>query len=226
MKHLVLLYLTFLVAVECTGQTDALPAKAFSAQLAATPNPQLLDVRTPEEFQSGHIDGARMANWNGPEFEAIAPSLDKTKPVFVYCLSGGRSARASKKLKEMGFSTVYDLQGGYLKWEAEGLAGAPQSTVPVGICPQEYGDATKSGKVLVNFYAEWCGPCQKMKPFMERLAAQEGPLKVMRLNADEHKTMVRELKVSELPALFLYQDGKLTWTHTGYISEDELKKHL
>lgn len=218
--------LVLFVFTGCDGQTGALPAKSFAEKLAATANPQLLDVRTPEEFQSGHIDGATNANWNAADFIAAAQKLDRKQPVFVYCLSGGRSARAAKKLSEMGFTTVYDLEGGYLKWDAEGLSGAPTSTVPVGICPQEYGEAIKSGKVLVNFYAEWCGPCQKMKPYMERMAASDNPVKVLRLNADEHKTMVRELKVTELPALFLYENGKLTWTHTGYIPEDELKKHL
>lgn len=226
MKRLLIWCLPLFVAIGCTGQSDALPAKAFAEKLSATANPQLLDVRTPEEFRSGHIDGAVNANWNGPEFESTAKSLDKTKPVFVYCLSGGRSARAAKKLSDMGFTKVYDLQGGFLKWQANAPSDEAQSTVPVGICPQEYGEAIKSGKVLVNFYAKWCEPCQKMKPYMEKLAATEGPLKVIRLDADEHKTMVRELKVTELPALFLYQDGKLTWTHTGYIAEDELKKHL
>jgi len=82
---------------------------------------QLIDVRTPEEYNVSHLKTAQNICISHPDFEAKVKKLDKNKPVYVYCKSGGRSAKASKKLKELGFTKVYDLQGGITSWEKEGL---------------------------------------------------------------------------------------------------------
>ena len=80
---------------------------------------QLVDVRTPEEFLAGHIDKAKNINFNDPNFkQSIATSLNKNKPVAIYCRSGRRSASALIILKEMGFKDIYDLEGGFLNWQA------------------------------------------------------------------------------------------------------------
>lgn len=80
---------------------------------------QLVDVRTPEEFLAGHIDKAKNINFNDPNFkQTIASSLNKNKPVAIYCRSGRRSAAALIILKEMGFKDIYDLEGGFLNWQA------------------------------------------------------------------------------------------------------------
>ena len=80
---------------------------------------QLVDVRTPEEFLAGHIDKAKNINFNDPNFkQTIATSLNKNKPVAIYCRSGRRSASALIILKEMGFKDIYDLEGGFLNWQA------------------------------------------------------------------------------------------------------------
>ena len=77
---------------------------------------QIVDVRTPEEFKEGHITNAVNMNVTGDDFEKQIESLDKEKPVMVYCKSGGRSARAASILKEKGFKNVYDLDGGIIGW--------------------------------------------------------------------------------------------------------------
>lgn len=86
----------------------------FKAQMGA--EVQLVDVRTPEEYAAGHIGEALNYNVNGADFKKQVESLDKSKPVLVYCKMGGRSARAAKMLEEMGFTTIYDLEGGYTDW--------------------------------------------------------------------------------------------------------------
>ena len=86
---------------------------------AMTEGVQLVDVRTPEEFEAGHIETALNYNINGPDFAKQLESLDKSQPVLLYCKIGGRSARAAKQLKEMGFKTLYDLEGGYTAWSQE-----------------------------------------------------------------------------------------------------------
>jgi len=100
-----------------TEQTDGVVTiEIFNKEISKIMTPQLIDVRSPQEFGGGHIDGATNINFNGPNFEQSIEQLDKTQPVFVYCQSGGRSGKAYKKMKAMGFSNVYDLEGGYSKF--------------------------------------------------------------------------------------------------------------
>ncbi|MCL9769985.1 rhodanese-like domain-containing protein [Flavobacterium sp. HXWNR69] len=83
------------------------------------PNVQLLDVRTPEEFSEGHLENAINIDVTAEDFDAKVAGLDKEKPVMVYCKSGGRSAKASARLKELGFKTISDLEGGITNWKSE-----------------------------------------------------------------------------------------------------------
>ena len=82
---------------------------------------QLVDVRTPEEFDEGYIANAQNINYNSPFFDAEIAKLDKSKPVIVYCEKGGRSAKCAKKMKEAGFVKIYDLDGGLAKWKYKGF---------------------------------------------------------------------------------------------------------
>ena len=95
---------------------ELLDAKSFSEKIHNKEEVQLVDVRTPEEFKEQHIDNATNINWNDANFEQQVSNLDKSKPVYVYCKSGGRSAKATAKLSEMGFTNVYELDGGMLSW--------------------------------------------------------------------------------------------------------------
>jgi len=78
----------------------------------------ILDVRTPKEFAEGHIDGAVNINYFDKDFSSQVANLDKNKPVYIYCHSGGRSAKAMSIMKGAGFTTLYTLTGGYLAWKA------------------------------------------------------------------------------------------------------------
>ena len=83
------------------------------------PDVQLVDVRTPEEFNEGHLGNAINIDVTADDFDAKVVGLDKEKPVMVYCKSGGRSAKASARLKELGFKTITDLEGGITNWKSE-----------------------------------------------------------------------------------------------------------
>lgn len=220
--------LTGLLLLSCNGQSkkfESVSPETFSEKIKTTPNAQILDVRTPAEFSGQHLDNAVNVNWNGPDFVSKVSIYDKQKPVFVYCMAGGRSKEAAAKLNELGFTNVYELNGGIMKWNAAGLSNAPEKII--GMCSQEYKEMlAKDKKVLVNFYAEWCAPCKKMAPYMTKLQETEKDLKIIRLNADEHKTLISEMNISELPTLLLYESGKVKWKHSGFISEDDLKKQL
>ena len=89
-------------------------------QLVNKGNGQILDVRTPEEWAGGTIKGATKMNFFDEDFKTQLNQLDKNKAVYVYCKSGGRSGKATKMMKEMGFTTVYNLNGGFGAWTSAG----------------------------------------------------------------------------------------------------------
>ncbi|CAM2009132.1 rhodanese-like domain-containing protein [Acanthopleuribacter pedis] len=78
----------------------------------------LLDVRKPNEFQEGHIEGAQNIDFYSETFKDDLDELDRNKTYLVYCRSGGRSGRTSDLMKKMGFQRVYDLRGGIIAWKA------------------------------------------------------------------------------------------------------------
>ena len=81
----------------------------------------ILDVRTPEEFDEGHIDGATMLDFYEPDFGAQLATLDPDVPYVLYCRSGNRSSQARAMMAELGFTTVDDVDGGILAWQSAGL---------------------------------------------------------------------------------------------------------
>jgi len=81
---------------------------------------QILDVRTPEEWAEGIIEGAILYDFFSDNFEENIGKLDKEKPVAVYCRSGGRSGKVTKLLQKLGFKENYNLNGGMNAWKSEG----------------------------------------------------------------------------------------------------------
>lgn len=82
---------------------------------------QLIDVRSPEEYNEGHIENSQNIDYYSDTFSEDILVLDKTKPVILYCKSGKRSKASSIILLEAGFEKVYDLDGGILEWKDKGL---------------------------------------------------------------------------------------------------------
>jgi thioredoxin len=224
-----LFLLNFLI-LSCQGQSTkevkTVDVKTFAEKLSATSNPQLLDVRTPEEFSDGHIDNAVNVDWNGNYFVAQAKRYDQSKPIFVYCKVGGRSSQAAAKLAELGFKEIYNLDGGYMKWDKSGITDKNEKII--GMCDQEFNELLLSNdRVMVDFNAKWCAPCIKMKPYITKLQTElKDQIKIVLLDADENKTLVKQMKLDSLPVIIIYEKGKEVWRNLGYISEEELRKHL
>lgn len=121
MKLKFLFYLVFAFSIlSCNTQISAniktVEVNAFAKEIKTTSKPQLLDVRTPEEFIAEHLEKATNIDWLGENFVEKTKTLDKNKAVYVYCRSGKRSLKAAEKLSELGFKNIYNLDGGYLKW--------------------------------------------------------------------------------------------------------------
>ncbi len=204
-----------------------LSATEFSEKLKQTSSPALLDVRTPEEFEKGHLENAKNIDWNGDDFDSKISSLDKNKPVFVYCLSGGRSSSAAEKMRSDGFKEVYELNGGIMKWRAANLPETTKNT-NLGMSKNQFENLLTSNKlVLIDFYADWCMPCKKMKPYLEEISKEmKDKVVVVRINADDNQGLCKELKVDALPVLQLYKNKSLVWNNQGFIEKKEVVKKI
>lgn len=90
-------------------------------KLIETDSVQLIDVRTPNEFNEGHLNNAKNIDFLSSSFSKDINILDKEKPVFVYCQSGNRSGKSVKIFLNVGFTKIYDLEGGISRWRREGF---------------------------------------------------------------------------------------------------------
>lgn len=207
----------------------SLSATEFADKIKQTPKSPVIDVRTPEEFSKGHLKSSKNINFNGDDFEQQISKIDKSKPVFVYCLSGARSSSAASYMRNSGFKEVYELSGGIMKWRAANLPETTDNEITSnGMNLKQFNDLLKSNKlVLIDFYADWCAPCKKMKPYLEEISKDMADkVVVIRINADDNQSLCKELKIDALPVLSLYKNKVQIWTNTGYISKEEVVKQL
>jgi thioredoxin 1 len=164
-------------------------------------------------------------NVGSKEFKTQVSHLDKTKPVMVYCLSGGRSTKAAEYMRKQGFTDVFELKGGMMDWRAKNkpvVGGKTGSGMTMNAYNQH---VTQDKLVLVDFYAKWCAPCKKMAPALENLKNEHADvLNLLKVDADMNKELMANLKVQALPTLMLYKNGKLVWSFTGYVEKNEIEK--
>jgi thioredoxin len=231
MKSFWLFSLILFILVSCSSgqnqsKTNLSPAD-FAKQISSMPEAPVLDVRTPEEFAGGHIAKAVNVDWNGADFEKEIAGLDKKKPVFVYCLSGGRSGSAAKMMRESGFVSVFELNGGMIRWRSEGQPEEKtgvQTNASKGMTKADFEKLLKTDKtVLVDFFAVWCGPCKKLTPILDKIAEdKKDKLILLKIDADENPELLQSKGIEGIPYLELYKDGKLVWSYKGFISESDL----
>ena len=224
------IFFLLLLTTSCQSQQDSsrkLTPDEFQSAINGQ-NVQILDVRTAGEFQSGHIKNALQANWTDKtEFANRIKYVDKDRPVYVYCLGGGRSAAAVEWMKQNGFSNLYDLSGGISAWKkankpVEGMSNEPQMSL------EDFQARVKSHKtVLVDFGAEWCPPCVKMKPVLSELEKTKGlDFLLVKIDAGVQTNLMKEMNIEPIPVFIVYKDGKETWRRQGIVSLEELHKQL
>lgn len=208
-------------------EKTVLTASQFNDSIHLKPDAILLDVRTPAEYSKGFIGNAKNLDYNGEEFKTLITKMDKNKPYFVYCMSGGRSSAAINEMQEAGFKNIYELKGGILAWKGEKLPMTELSEVADKISRAQYENLISEGKVLVDFYAPWCGPCVKMEPMLKSITKEyKGKVTIVRINIDENKQLADLLGIYEIPLFKLYNNNKKIWEYSGYISKKDLKKEL
>jgi len=121
MKKVIVLIASVLLLAGCSSSssTNELSVSEFSNKVAEA-GVVTLDVRTPGEFNEGHIEGALLVDFQSGNFENEIASLDKSKTYAVYCRSGNRSGQAVKVMSEAGFTNIYNLNGGVIDWANAG----------------------------------------------------------------------------------------------------------
>lgn len=242
-NHKIILFsLCAAILFSCTNQQQAqaaspvgseakrISAVEFSERTQASKEQTIIDVRTPEEYTESHITNAINMNWNAPEFQNQVAVLDKSKPIYVYCMRGSRSAEASDYLAKNGFTEIYDLEGGITKWREAHLAEISDTSVvsAAGMTVQQYEALLKTDKyVLVDFYATWCGPCKAMEPILEDISKTMGDkVEIVRIDTDQNEELSKHFDIEYLPTIKIYKNQKLVWDIEGAQTKEQLLKHL
>ena len=122
MKKVFALIASALLLAGCSTSSSAidLSVTEFSAKVAEA-GVITLDVRTPGEFAEGHVEGARLIDFQSGNFENEIATLDKNATYAVYCRSGNRSGQAVKVMHDAGFTNVFNMNGGVIDWANAGL---------------------------------------------------------------------------------------------------------
>ena len=119
-------------ALAVSGQSQTVRKDIAGAELLQLhgSGASIVDVRTPPEFEAGHIASA--INVPVDQLQMVAPAWDKNQPIVVYCATGARSAEAATYLAGAGFKKVYDLTGGLATWTGELVSGQAMAPAPSG----------------------------------------------------------------------------------------------
>lgn len=224
---LCLLLFTFLACRSQSVPKNSLDPDEFEKEIN-TPGIQLLDVRTSAEFSKGYIANAMQADWtNSDQFFERVKYIDKDKPVYIYCLVGGRSAAAADWMRKNGYKKVIELTGGINAWKkaAKELTNASYETQ---MTMAEYKASIPNDRiVLVDFGADWCPPCVKMKPVIEELKEEQpGKFIVINIDAGIHTNVLATMHIKNIPGFIIYKNGKQVWRREGVVSKDDFLKQI
>lgn len=229
---------TFLLAISffssCNSQPSAvknLSPSEFEKGIAKSES-QLVDVRTSEEYREKHIPQSTNLNYNAADFKEQLNKLDKNKPVYFYCLVGGRSKKAAELASAEGFKEVYNLEHGINSWIEESKdVVSSKNTRPasIGMTFDDYLAHIKASNklVLVDFNAVWCGPCKALKPVVHKVIKRNADkVELFDIDVDKNSTVANTMNVRSIPLLILYKQGKEVWRTLGLVDESLLQKQV
>jgi thioredoxin len=203
------------------AQVPAIKPSEFASAIKAQ-NIQVLDVRTADEYKSGHLEHALQANWlNKVEFNDRTQHLDKNKTVYIYCLSGGRSAAAGAALAAQGYNVI-NMEGGINGWKNANLPVEGAANVKQTSMDSYNGQIHSTSLVLVDFGAEWCPPCRKMEPVLQSFMKENSKkLTLVKMDGGVETDLMKSLNVEALPTFILYKNGKEIKRKQGLVSKEE-----
>ncbi|NVN95634.1 MAG: thioredoxin [Bacteroidetes bacterium] len=226
-KSISLLFLSISLIIGLNSFGQNLNPADFQKKMNELTKAPIIDVRTPNEFNQGHLKNAINININDVNFSNLINKLDKNKPVFVYCLSGARSTNALNQMHNQGFNVIYNLAGGMMKWRAAGL---PETTVNTTAKAEmsltQFNKMTNTDKiVVVDYYAEWCAPCKKQAPILKEIEAEmKDKVTILKIDVDQNKEIVRINKITSVPTILIYKGTKVLHKKQGALTKAELMK--
>ena len=91
---------------------------------------------------------------------------------------------------------------------------------------ENFADEIKEGIILVDFYADWCGPCKMLSPIIDEVAQENDDIKVVKVNVDESSDIALEYKVMSIPTLVVIKNGQEVARSIGVIDKSEIKNML
>lgn len=194
-------------------------------------NAIILDVRTEEETSQGQIEGASSLDYYGSNFENSLSLIQKDKQVFVYCLSGGRSKKAAKKLAEMGQFKVYNIEGGVRAWIEKGYKLTSSTKEKTNANLEIKLDSlnniiTQNQVAFISFQTKWCAPCRKMDPVLEELKEKNPKVAFLKVDMDINSALAKKFKVKSIPTFFIYKNQEEVWSATGIQKIESLQQLL
>jgi len=200
-------------------------------QLIAKGDGIIIDVRTSQEFNSGHIIDATNIDFYSDDFSDKLEIVRKDVPIYVYCRSGGRSSSAANKMEKLGFTKVYNLLGGIGSWQSEGYKTIKSKKVETTTQPKfteiQLNEILSNNKtVLIDFSTQWCVPCKKMKPIIEEIQRENTTVKVLFIDADANKELVKKYQIKGVPVFIVFKNGEESFRKAGICNKQELTNQL
>lgn len=210
-----------------SAQYGLMKAQQFRQQIT-TGQYQLLDVRTAGEYKQMHLANALQADWTkSEEFAERVKYLDKSRPILIYCASGGRSVLAGQWLVQQGFNKVDNLEGGIIAWNQAGFPTISDAGLR-SMSMEEYRRIIVSAPVvLIDFGAAWCPPCKKMEPVLADIQKElKGKFMLVKVDGGKDTEVMLANQVSALPVFIVYKNGKETFRRQGVLDKQTLMQHL
>lgn len=91
---------------------------------------------------------------------------------------------------------------------------------------EKFDDLIKEGKVVVDFYADWCGPCKMLAPIIETLAQENEKITFVKVNVDEQEELVQSYGVMSIPTILLFKEGNLEKKQIGFMPKEVLEEWI
>ncbi|HPE14430.1 MAG TPA: thioredoxin [Bacilli bacterium] len=87
-------------------------------------------------------------------------------------------------------------------------------------------DLVKEGNIIVDFYADWCGPCKMLGGILDQINSERSEVKIIKINVDKHQDLASKFAVMSIPRLILYKDGIEIKQYNGFVPKDEILKNF
>jgi rhodanese-related sulfurtransferase len=219
MKKVIILSAISILGISAFAQKtnpDLISVDSFAAKISKQQTPQIIDVRTPQEFSINHIEGATYVNLKDDNHLDGLKSFNKTKPVFIYAIQNNRPDQLAQELHANGYTEVYELKGGIASWIGNGQKY--YTSVKDNISLTDYKKTLADNKiVLVEIGTKYCGLCAKAKVIIDSLQDDHNSsYKVVQLELYNNPQLVSELgEVPSVPTILLYKDGQVIWKRSG-----------